>query len=155
MQITKEFKFEMAHKLSKSYTEKCQHIHGHSYRVIVTLDSPNLNDEGVVVDFTQVKEVLSPLFDKLDHSFLCHCLDESLDLIMQLKERDKRRIFICSKNPTAEHLAAFILAKLKASTISVFAWKVEVFETATSSAACSYLEPEQVLDYLAFLGEEV
>ena len=140
MQITKEFKFEMAHKLSKSYTCKCQHIHGHSYRVLITLKGYKLNDENVVIDFTKVKEIVNPIIELLDHSFMIHKEDKVCDELMDAARRGGFPIIIAKKNPTAEFLAGLFYGELH----SYFFRKkgkllpeVEVFETATSSAKVS------------------
>lgn len=130
MKIRKEFKWEMGHKLSKSYTEKCTHLHGHSYRAEIEIEGRR-NAEGVVVDFTRVKEVATPLIDALDHSFLVHKDDALIDAFIQMQREGKRRIGICDFNPTAENLALWIARSLShAFNIS----KIVVWETATSYA---------------------
>lgn len=153
MQITKEFKFEMAHKLSKSYTCKCQHIHGHSYRALVTIKHNALNDENVVVDFTKVKEILNPLIELLDHNLIIHKDDSACDELTQLAEKHGIPLIISRVNPTAEFLAGLICCHLAESINGFFCSKfakttktgfedieVEVFETATSSAKVSFNE---------------
>lgn len=140
MQITKEFKFEMAHKLSKSYTCKCQHIHGHSYRVLVTLHGHKLNDENVVVDFTKVKEVVKPIVDLLDHSFMIHKDDKVCDELVAAAKRGSFPIIVAKSNPTAEFLAGLFYGELHEHFYfneDRLLLEVEVFETATSSAKVS------------------
>lgn len=69
MLITKKFGFEAAHKLI-NYNGKCENLHGHSYVLHVTL-SGNLNQNGMVMDFNEMKEIVNKLvIDRLDHSFL-------------------------------------------------------------------------------------
>lgn len=139
MQITKEFKFEMAHKLSKSYTCKCQHIHGHSYRALVTLKSKSLNDENVVVDFTKVKEVLNPLIETLDHNFMIHKEDKSYPELLKLAEQGHYPLIVADANPTAEFIAGVLCCALEPHFgTKGMEVEVEVFETATSSAKVNF-----------------
>lgn len=140
MQISKEFKFEMAHKLSKSYTCKCQHIHGHSYRVVITLYGSQLNDEMVVVDFTKVKEVVKPIIDLLDHSFMIHKEDRVCGELIDAARRGDFPLIIAKKNPTAEFIAGLFYGELHEHFYfneNRLLLEVEVFETATSSAKVS------------------
>ena len=62
MRITKQFKMEVAHRLTSSYSTRCQSPHGHSYLMEVTLESEHLNEDGMVMDFGEVK-------DKMNHFF--------------------------------------------------------------------------------------
>jgi 6-pyruvoyltetrahydropterin/6-carboxytetrahydropterin synthase len=53
--VTKEFRFESAHFLPKYYG-KCENLHGHSYRLQVTVKIPKLNDDGLAYDFVNSKK---------------------------------------------------------------------------------------------------
>lgn len=143
MRISKEFKFEMAHKLSTSYTCKCQNIHGHSYRAVVTLqnksESFDLEGEFVVLDFTLVKEILDPYIKKLDHNFLIHHLDDTCIPFVLGAKAGRYPLLVSKYNPTAEFLANLLantLAKeLTKRDIKHCDVEVTVWETATSSAS--------------------
>lgn len=104
----KKFKFEGAHVLKSSYSEECQNIHGHSYEVEVTFSSEKLNEDGMVVDFKLVKDVIGPIFDDLDHALLFHS-DSYAELIQKcpgiLSFGWKMRILGSGINPTAENMA--------------------------------------------------
>ncbi|HLU85688.1 MAG TPA: 6-carboxytetrahydropterin synthase, partial [Vicingaceae bacterium] len=75
IRITKEFKFEMAHALI-GYDGPCKNIHGHSYRLNVTVKGKVKNgtsdsDEGMVVDFGIIKKIVNELIvDKYDHALV-------------------------------------------------------------------------------------
>lgn len=148
MQITKEFKFEMAHKLSKSYTCKCQHIHGHSYRVLITLKGYRLNDENVVIDFTKVKEVVKPIIELLDHSFMIHKDDKVCNELIAVAKQGGFPILVAKKNPTAEFLAGLFYGELHSHFYHEedrLLLEVEVFETATSSARVSAITDKIII----------
>ena len=72
IRITKEFNFEMAHALF-GYDGACKNIHGHSYKLSVTLKGEPITDEnnpkfGMVMDFTELKNIVKPIIDELDHA---------------------------------------------------------------------------------------
>lgn len=73
IRVTREFSFEMAHVL-KGYDGPCRNVHGHSYRLFVTVRGEPLNDSrssknGMVMDFTDLKEiVLKTIIERFDHS---------------------------------------------------------------------------------------
>jgi 6-pyruvoyltetrahydropterin/6-carboxytetrahydropterin synthase len=124
-QIRKIFKFEGAHILSGAYSEECKnHIHGHSYVVEVFIKSDDLNENGMIIDFKELKEYAGTLFDQWDHALVVHKDDE--------REGIKFMADILTHfNPTAENMAEFFYKSLKRMfDIS----KVRVHETATGYA---------------------
>ncbi|WAH38708.1 6-carboxytetrahydropterin synthase QueD [Alicyclobacillus dauci] len=67
--VTKEFTFDAAHHLH-SYEGKCKNLHGHTYRIVVTV-SGYVNNIGLVVDFADLKRIyLETIEQKLDHQYL-------------------------------------------------------------------------------------
>lgn len=160
MKITKEFKFEMAHKLYKSYTPKCRHIHGHSYRLEVSLFNEFLNSEDVVVDFTRVKEVVQPYIDKLDHALMIYGYDSAKNALVELADKESFPLLLCSKNPTAEVIAEMFAHSVYAMFREVVARvKICVWETATSKACCkvdaaNFNLFKTIESLLVFAGEE-
>ncbi|MCJ7443132.1 MAG: 6-carboxytetrahydropterin synthase QueD [Methanotrichaceae archaeon] len=81
--------FDAAHHLP-SYQGKCSKIHGHTYKVEVLIEGP-VNQDGLVMDFYQLKKILSSALKDLDHCNLN-------DII---------------PNPTAELIAKMIFSRLK------------------------------------------
>lgn len=137
MEIAKEFNFDMAHKLYKSYTPKCRNIHGHSYKLEVSLFNEALNDEEVVVDFTRVKEIVQPYVDMLDHTLMI-CEKDSIKKEMEdMANKRGFSLLLCSRNPTAETIAEMFAHSIYAALREV-ATKVKtcVWETRTSRAVC-------------------
>jgi 6-pyruvoyltetrahydropterin/6-carboxytetrahydropterin synthase len=68
MIVVKEFSFSAAHQLSKVHDcHKCRNLHGHNYRVRIECTSETLDHRDMVVDFDDIKEVVKPLIEMLDH----------------------------------------------------------------------------------------
>jgi|SRR5271157_5319242 len=68
--LSQEFKFDAAHNLI-NYRGKCEKLHGHSYRLLVTLSGRVDTESGMLMDFGFLKaRVMELAIDKLDHSFL-------------------------------------------------------------------------------------
>ncbi|WP_078555537.1 6-carboxytetrahydropterin synthase QueD [Bacillus alkalicellulosilyticus] len=67
--VTKEFTFDAAHHLH-CYDGKCKSLHGHTYKLVVTM-SGFVNDIGISVDFSDIKRMFNDVIkDKLDHRYL-------------------------------------------------------------------------------------
>jgi 6-pyruvoyltetrahydropterin/6-carboxytetrahydropterin synthase len=58
-----------AHNL-RQYKGKCEHLHGHNWRVDLRLAGDDLDDEGMLVDFVVVKRILAEALEDLDHAYL-------------------------------------------------------------------------------------
>jgi len=110
-----DFTFEAAHRLPHVPPDhKCARLHGHSFRVRVTVTGPVDPRLGWVIDFADVKTAFAPLRDALDHRYL----NEVSGL----------------ENPTSEVLAAWIWERLQPALPALSA--VEVRETCTTG--CVY-----------------
>lgn len=74
MKITKIFEFDSAHNLI-NYNGKCEKLHGHTYRLEVTVSGvPDIN--GLVIDFTLLKSIVNEcIIEKLDHQYLNELFD--------------------------------------------------------------------------------
>ena len=107
--ITREFRFEGAHALT-GYDGKCRHIHGHSYKLLVTItgepsEIPGHPKSGMIMDFNDLKNIVHQyVIDPLDHSLM---LREEAPLSRELKEQyDNIKIF--DFQPTCEQLTLYI-----------------------------------------------
>ncbi len=68
-EISVEETFAAGHSL-RNYHGKCEKLHGHNYRVQVTLEGETLNEAGLLVDFVDLKRTLHATVERLDHEFL-------------------------------------------------------------------------------------
>jgi 6-pyruvoyltetrahydropterin/6-carboxytetrahydropterin synthase len=130
--ITKEFRFEAAHRLLKNYSGKCTNNHGHSWMVKLHLEGSNLDEKDMLIDFQELKALKTWVDDKLDHATLLWENDPMREYI----QSSGQRLFITKKNPTSEHIAEVILTEairlFENSRIKVAC--VEVNETCTTGA---------------------
>jgi 6-pyruvoyltetrahydropterin/6-carboxytetrahydropterin synthase len=122
-EVTVEDTFAAGHYL-RNYRGKCENPHGHNYRVRVTLQGRELDRAGLLLDFKDVKEVLKPTVDRLDHQMM-----NDLEPFTSL-------------NPSAENLAKYffddVSTRLKSNNGRVWVKDVTVWETETTTA--SYYE---------------
>ncbi len=136
IRITKEFSFEMAHAL-RNYDGPCRNIHGHSYKLFVTIIGKPKHDDadpknGMLMDFGALKKLVTKeIVDKYDHSVVIYKNDERLSEMQQLFEN----IIVEDHQPTCENLVsdiASIINKQLPENLSVFS--IKLYETATSYA---------------------
>ena len=67
--VCKSFKFSAAHRLVKPYKGKCNALHGHTWRVDVTITAKELDECGMVADFSRLSETVGKYIkDRFDHS---------------------------------------------------------------------------------------
>ena len=141
--ITAEIKFDAAHRLS-DYKGKCERIHGHTYRVLITVESSKLNDWGAVLDFGDLKKLLKTYVDdKYDHKLILKSGNIKNEVIGKALQHNW--IVWMNGNPTAENMARDIYKDL-VPTFNVDKFKevklieVTVYETTTNKA--TYAETE-------------
>tara|TARA_B110000008_G_C16885986_1_gene530858 strand:- start:342 stop:776 length:435 start_codon:yes stop_codon:yes gene_type:complete len=136
IRITKEFKFEMAHALF-GYDGLCKNIHGHSYRLWVTikgniLKEANHTKDGMVLDFSILKQIVKPeLINKYDHSLVLNANSPHVDIDFSAFEK----VFFLPYQPTSENLVSDFARVIKDKLPNgISLEKVILSETATSFA---------------------
>jgi 6-pyruvoyltetrahydropterin/6-carboxytetrahydropterin synthase len=111
MELFREYGFEAAHRLPNVPDDhKCARLHGHSFRVRVTLEGTVGPETGWVMDFADVSSVVAPVINELDHRYL----NEIPGL----------------ENPTSEVVATWLWQRLHPSLPELTA--IEVRETCTA-----------------------
>ena len=69
--VTREIDFCYGHRLL-NYDGKCKYLHGHNGRAVIAIEAPQLDERGMVLDFSDIKDVVSHWIDEnLDHRMLC------------------------------------------------------------------------------------
>jgi 6-pyruvoyltetrahydropterin/6-carboxytetrahydropterin synthase len=102
--VTRELTFCYGHRLL-NYDGKCRYLHGHNGKAVITLEAEQLDPIGMVLDFSQIKQVISTWLDaNLDHKMLLHHSDPALPMLQALGEP----VFVMDVNPTAEAIARLI-----------------------------------------------
>lgn len=108
IRITKEFSFETAHALH-GYDGKCKNIHGHSYKLSVTVIGKPIDDLthvkcGMVIDFGDLKKIVkSEVVDVWDHAIILNKNTPHLHLAKQLKELGNNVVLV-DYQPTSEKM---------------------------------------------------
>ncbi len=119
VRLIHEFRFEAAHRLPKvPEGHKCSRLHGHSFKVELTIAGPVNPETGWLIDFGVLYEKWQPLYDRLDHRYLNEI--EGLE------------------NPTSEVLAVWIWNQMKPKLPELT--QVTLFETC--DARCEYTGPK-------------
>ena len=115
--ISVEMEFDAAHAL-RGYQGKCENLHGHRFRVAVTVQAKELNEIGLAYDFTVLKKYLGDILARFDHTSL-----------NEVPPFDKI-------NPSSENIASTVYDQMKPRLAGsgVLIAKVEVWESPTSRA---------------------
>jgi 6-pyruvoyltetrahydropterin/6-carboxytetrahydropterin synthase len=117
-EVTVEQTFAAGHAL-RNYHGKCEDVHGHNYRVRITVEGEQLDATGLLVDFIEVNQLITGAVAYLDHRF-----------INDLPPFDEI-------NPSAENMAKYFYDRLNGglkNEVPVRISEVRVWETDTSSA---------------------
>lgn len=104
--IKKRLEISGSHQLCLNYESKCQNVHGHNWVVDIHLQAKELNENGMVMDFTEIKK---KIHDQLDHKHLNDVLDF---------------------NPTAENIAKWICDQLQP-----YCYRVVIQESSGNTAS--------------------
>jgi 6-pyruvoyltetrahydropterin/6-carboxytetrahydropterin synthase len=127
--ICKTFYFEAAHRLIPPYEGKCNSIHGHSFEVTLAMESPELDEKGMVADFSSLQPVGEWIRSELDHAMIVSEQDGSM---LEWLRKNKQKYFITTTNPTSEALAKRIFDFAITNGFAVKS--VRVSETCTAAA---------------------
>ena len=139
IRLTKEFSFEAAHSL-EGYDGACREIHGHSYRLFVTIKGEPSADaydpkQGMVMDFGLLKQIVNEqIISRLDHAFIMRYSEQGEELRDVLSPY-YHNIVLVDYQPTCENmLADFAERLLESLPDDVELYSLRLHETATSFA---------------------
>ncbi len=139
IRITKQFSFETGHALY-GYDGKCKNVHGHSYRLDVTVIGQPIDDTsnvkyGMVIDFKDLKKIVKEeVVDVFDHATVFNKNTPHVELAMELENRG-HNVLLVNYQPTSEMMVIDFAKKIKArlpKNLKLFSLKLQ--ETATSYA---------------------
>jgi 6-pyruvoyltetrahydropterin/6-carboxytetrahydropterin synthase len=123
-EVSVEETFAAGHAL-RNYRGKCENVHGHNYRVRVSIEGPELDHAGLLVDFVELKRVMRAIIEKLDHQFL-----NDVPPFDEL-------------NPSAENMARYFFEEMSRDlggrNHGVRVSEVKIWETDTATA--TYRQP--------------
>jgi 6-pyruvoyltetrahydropterin/6-carboxytetrahydropterin synthase len=106
IKATRYHDFSTGHRVYQ-HESKCAHLHGHNYRITFTVEAPQLDAIGRVMDFSVIKDLLCEwLEENWDHKFLIWEKDPWCTV---LKDTDPEGTVIVPFNPTAENMGLYLL----------------------------------------------
>ena len=127
--ISKEIHFCYGHRLL-NHKGKCRHLHGHNATAVIRLESEQLDELGMVCDFSDIGDYVKSWIEReLDHTMLMHKDDPFLPTLLQAGER----AYVMQDNPTAENIAKLIFDYVAAGSFPVV--EVAIHETASAQAS--------------------
>ncbi len=139
IRITKEFTFETGHALY-GYDGKCRNVHGHSYKLSVTvigtpIDDPSHVKHGMVIDFTDLKKIVKEeIVDPYDHATVFNKNTPHVELARELSQRG-HEVILADYQPTSEMMILDFAEKIKKRLPDHIAlFSLTLRETATSYA---------------------
>jgi 6-pyruvoyltetrahydropterin/6-carboxytetrahydropterin synthase len=139
IRITKKFNFETGHALY-GYDGKCKNVHGHSYKLAVTVSGKPITDNtnpkfGMVIDFTDLKKIVNEeIVDVFDHATVFNQNTPHVELAKELMDRD-HHVLLVDYQPTSEMMVIDFAKKIKSrlpNAIKLHAVKLQ--ETGSSFA---------------------
>ena len=131
MKIAKEFRWEMGHRL-KFHKGKCINLHGHSYKLLIEF-AGEVDEKGMVLDYFDVKEIVGPIIENLDHSVIIY--NNDVELLDAIKKLNSDYVLVDFES-TAENLCHYFLNKIRETSLpgNITDIMVKVFETENTYA---------------------
>lgn len=112
--VSKSLEIAGAHKLNLTYDSPCQNLHGHNWNIKVFVRAAKLDDNGMVIDFKHIKEVIHNQFD---HKYLNDILPEGF-------------------NPTAENMCRYFMCQIPDDPKrKCYCYRVEIQESSGNVAS--------------------
>jgi len=102
--IEREFSIAIGHSLSK-HKGRCVNPHGHNILIYIGISSEELNENNMVMDFSDLKNLCEKYIDPLDHSML---LNRNQTEMIKLLQNQNNRLHLFDDDPTAEYLCRYL-----------------------------------------------
>lgn len=137
IRITKQFTFETGHALY-GYDGKCKNVHGHSYKLSVTVIGSPITDTsdvklGMVIDFSDLKKIVEEeVIDPFDHATVFNKNTPHVELAKELTDRG-HKVILADYQPTSENMVIDFATKIKSrlpKQIQLHSLKLRETETA-------------------------
>ena len=136
IRITKQFSFETGDALY-GYDGKCKNVHGHSYKLSVTVIGSPITDRsnvkfGMVIDFSDLKKIVKEeIVDQFDHATVFNETTPHIELANELKNRG-HHVILVDYQPTSENMVVDFADRIRArlpKEISLFSLKLQETES--------------------------
>ena len=113
MQISRVFEFDAGHRIPNHKSE-CRNLHGHRYKLELSLEGPILNaegesHEGMILDFSDIKTLVNKIIDQLDHSFIVAEKDTQM---LEFLKISGSKYTVLKSIPTVENIAQYLWSEL-------------------------------------------
>ena len=137
IRITKEFSFETGHALY-GYDGKCRNVHGHSYKLAVTVIGKPIDEVGevklgMVIDFGDLKKIVKEeVVDPFDHATVFNKNTPHIELAQELESRG-HKVILADYQPTSENMVIDFAQKISSKlpdSIKLHSLKLRETETA-------------------------
>lgn len=136
IRITKQFTFETGHALY-GYDGKCKNVHGHSYKLSVTVIGTPITERdnvkfGMVIDFSDLKKIVKEeIVDQFDHATVFNETTPHVELASELKNRG-HHVILVNYQPTSENMVIDFAERIKnrlPQSINLFSLKLQETES--------------------------
>jgi 6-pyruvoyltetrahydropterin/6-carboxytetrahydropterin synthase len=136
IRITKQFSFETGHALY-GYDGKCKNVHGHSYKLSVTVIGTPITDRsnvkfGMVIDFTDLKKIVKEeVVDQFDHATVFNGTTPHVELAHELINRG-HHVILVDYQPTSENMVVDFSTRISSRLpegITLFSLKLQETES--------------------------
>jgi 6-pyruvoyltetrahydropterin/6-carboxytetrahydropterin synthase len=105
--ISKEFKWEMSHRLP-FHKGLCRNLHGHSYKLRIDLEG-SLDENGMLIDFFDLEIIMRPLLNEFDHAFL---VDDEDTLMLEFLKTNQFKYLTIPFTSTSENIIKYIAERI-------------------------------------------
>ena len=142
MELETSYTFDAAHRI-RGHAGKCAGLHGHTYRLELTVSAERLDPLGMVMDFEDLRELVrKAVLDRWDHATRLAADDPLAEAIASVQHEAPDRVVRLDGHPTAERLTREAWSAIeRALPAHVRIERVAIRETPTSGSALARLRP--------------